>query len=62
MQITSQVPGTVIAVHVDDTQSVARGQLLAELDPADAQVALNGAEAQLARAVRNVRGAVRAAR
>jgi membrane fusion protein, multidrug efflux system len=56
VQITSEVPGTVIAVNVDDTQSVERGQVLAELDPADAQVAINGAEAQLARAVRNVRG------
>jgi membrane fusion protein (multidrug efflux system) len=56
VQITSEVPGTVIAVNVDDTQSVERGQVLAKLDPADAQVAINGAEAQLARAVRNVRG------
>ena len=55
VQITSQVPGTVIAVRADDTQSVERGQVLAELDPADAQVALSGAEAQLARAVRTVR-------
>jgi membrane fusion protein (multidrug efflux system) len=55
VQITSEVPGTVIAVSVDDTQSVERGQLLALLDPADAQVAIAGAEAQLARAVRNVR-------
>jgi membrane fusion protein (multidrug efflux system) len=56
VQVTSDVPGTVIAVNVDDTQSVERGQLLARLDPADAQVAINGAEAQLARAVRSVRG------
>jgi membrane fusion protein (multidrug efflux system) len=56
VQITSEMPGTVIAVNVDDTQSVERGQLLAELDPADAQVAMNDAEAQLARAVRSVRG------
>jgi membrane fusion protein (multidrug efflux system) len=56
VQITNEVAGTVIAVNVDDTQSVERGQLLAVLDPADAQVAINGAEAQLARAVRSVRG------
>jgi membrane fusion protein (multidrug efflux system) len=55
VQITSEVPGTVIAVNVDDTQSVVRGQVLATLDPADAKVAIAGAEAQLARAVRNVR-------
>lgn len=56
VQITSQVPGTVTAVLVDDTQGVQRGQLLASLDPADAQIAFNSAEAQLARAVRDVRG------
>jgi len=56
VQITSQEPGTVTAVYVDDTQGVKRGQLLAQLDPADAQIALNSAEAQLARAVRDVRG------
>ena len=55
VQITSQVPGTVVAVYVDNTQGVTRGQLLAELDPADANIALNAAEAQLARAVRDVR-------
>ena len=56
VQITSEVPGTVIAVRVDDTQSVERGAPLVELDPADARVAVGAAEAQLARAVRNVRG------
>ena len=55
VQITSEVPGTVIGLHVDDTQSVARGQALLELDPADAQIALRDAEANLARAVRAVR-------
>ena len=55
VQITSDIPGTVIAVHVDDTQYVQRGALLAELDPADAHVATGAAEAQLAVAVRNVR-------
>jgi membrane fusion protein (multidrug efflux system) len=56
VQITSEIPGTVLAVRVDDTQSVERGALLAELDPADARVAASEAEAQLARAVRDVRG------
>ena len=55
VQITSEVPGTVVALHVDDTQSVQRGQALLELDPADAQVAIAAAEADLARTVRNVR-------
>ncbi|WP_428310723.1 HlyD family efflux transporter periplasmic adaptor subunit [Hydrocarboniphaga sp.] len=56
VQITSEVAGTVIAVHVDDTQHVERGQALLELDPADAEVAMASAEAELARSVRSVRG------
>jgi membrane fusion protein (multidrug efflux system) len=55
VQITSEVPGTVMALSADDTQGVARGQTLLELDPADAQVAMGNAEAGLARAVREVR-------
>jgi membrane fusion protein, multidrug efflux system len=55
VQITSEVPGTVIGLHVDDTQWVARDQALLELDPADAEVALRDAEANLARSVRGVR-------
>ena len=55
VQITSEVPGTVISLHVDDTQFVARDQVLLELDPADAEVAMSNAEANLARAVRAVR-------
>jgi membrane fusion protein, multidrug efflux system len=49
------VPGTVVNLPVDDTQTVARGQTLLELDPADAQVAMDSARANLARAVRGVR-------
>jgi membrane fusion protein (multidrug efflux system) len=55
VQVTSEIPGTVIAVHVDDTQTVAPGQILVELDPADARIATSGVEAQLARTVRQVR-------
>lgn len=53
--ITSREPATVLAVHADDTQSVRRGQLLVEFDPARAQVAMQAAEAELALTVRNVR-------
>jgi membrane fusion protein (multidrug efflux system) len=53
--ITTEIPGTVIQLHVDDTQSVARDQTLLELDPADAKVAMSNAEANLGRAVRAVR-------
>jgi membrane fusion protein, multidrug efflux system len=55
VQITTEIPGTVIQLHVDDTQSVARSQPLLELDPADAQLSASNAEANLARAVRAVR-------
>jgi membrane fusion protein, multidrug efflux system len=56
VQISSQQPGTVLAVHVDDTQTVAAGTPLVELDSADADVAMANAEAELARTVRQVRG------
>ncbi|MGH8506335.1 MAG: HlyD family efflux transporter periplasmic adaptor subunit [Stenotrophobium sp.] len=56
VQITSEVAGTVVAVHVDDTQSVQQGQALVDLDPADAELAMASAEASLANAVRKVRG------
>jgi membrane fusion protein (multidrug efflux system) len=56
VQITSEIPGTVLGVRVDDTQRVKQGQVLIELDPADAKVRVAAAEADLARAVRQVRG------
>jgi len=56
IQITPQVSGTVLAVHADDTDLVSSGQLLVELDDADARIALQSAEAALADAVRAVRG------
>ena len=55
VQITPQISGTVIAIGADDTQFVKAGQPLVRLDPADARVALDQAEAQLARTVRDVR-------
>jgi membrane fusion protein, multidrug efflux system len=56
VQVTSEVPGTVLALNVDDTQTVRAGQSLLSLDPADARIAEADAEADLARAVRQVRG------
>jgi len=55
VQITPQISGTVVAIGADDTQFVKAGQALVRLDPADARVALDQAEAQLARTVRDVR-------
>ena len=56
VQITPQVTGTVIAVNADDTQTVKAGDSLVVLDGADARVALQQAEANLAQTVRQVRG------
>jgi membrane fusion protein (multidrug efflux system) len=55
VQITPQVGGTVIAILADDNDAVKAGQSLVKLDTADAQVALDQAEAQLAQTVREVR-------
>jgi membrane fusion protein (multidrug efflux system) len=55
--VTSRENATVTALHADNTQQVRRGQLLIEMDPSIAQVNMKAAEANLARAVRGVRGA-----
>ena len=55
IQITPQIAGTVMAIFADDTDFVKTGQPLVKLDPADAKVALDQAEANLAQAVRQVR-------
>ncbi len=56
VQITPQIAGTVVGINADDTQYVSAGQILVRLDPADAKVALDEAEAHLALTVRSVRG------
>src|SRR6267378_4624191 len=55
VQITPQISGTVVSIGADDTQFVKVGQPLVRLDQADAKVALDQAEAQLAKTVREVR-------
>jgi membrane fusion protein, multidrug efflux system len=55
VQVTPQAAGTVVAVRADDTDFVKAGDELVRLDQADARVALEQAEANLARAVRQVR-------
>jgi membrane fusion protein, multidrug efflux system len=55
VQVTPQVGGTVLAINADDTELVQAGKPLVELDRADAKVALDQAEAQLAQTVREVR-------
>jgi membrane fusion protein (multidrug efflux system) len=53
--ITSKENATVLALHADNTQTVKRGQLLIEMDPAIATVNLQAAQANLARVVRSVK-------
>lgn len=55
VQITPQTSGTVLAIQADDTDYVTAGQPLVLLDPADARVALEQAEADLAQQVRLAR-------
>jgi membrane fusion protein (multidrug efflux system) len=47
-QVSSRITGHVVKVYVDDNQTVTAGQLLAEIDPTDYQVALDQAQADLA--------------
>ena len=54
--VSARENATVMALHADNTQTVARGQLLIEMDPATAKVNMQAAEAALARAIRMVRG------
>ncbi len=59
VQITPQVGGTVVSIAADDGMKVEQGQLLVQLDPTDTEVALQQAQANLARTVRQVRGMYR---
>jgi membrane fusion protein, multidrug efflux system len=57
VQVTAEIPGTVLSVHARETDTVAAGQTLLELDPADARVAMDAAVADLANTVRQVHAA-----
>jgi membrane fusion protein (multidrug efflux system) len=54
--ITARVDGTVTAIHVEENQTVQAGQLIAELDSRDFQVALEQAQAQLQKAQADLQG------
>jgi len=56
VMITPQVPGTVVEISAQDNTGVHMGQVLLRLDDSDARVALEQADATLARTVRQVRG------
>jgi membrane fusion protein (multidrug efflux system) len=54
VNVSSQVSGTVVSIDADETDLVQKGQELVKLDDTDAQIALQAAEDQLAKAVRQV--------
>lgn len=55
VQITPQLAGSVTEIGADNTDYVQAGQVLVQLNDVDAKLALERAEAQLAKAVRQVR-------
>ena len=46
ISLSFRVSGTILRMHVNDGTYVRKGQLLAELDPADYQIQLDAAEAE----------------
>jgi RND family efflux transporter MFP subunit len=45
--VKSKIPGRIVRIHVDEGSKVKKGDLLAELDPTDYQLAVRNAEAAL---------------
>ena len=54
--VTPQIAGVIQTVPVRETQMVKAGELLVQIDPADAKLAVEQAEAELARTERRVKG------
>jgi membrane fusion protein (multidrug efflux system) len=55
--IASRIDGTIIAVHVDDNNTVKIGDPLVELDPSDSKVSVAQAQAQYDQAMASVKTA-----
>src|SRR3569833_933360 len=55
VNVSSQVSGTVVSIGADETDFVQTGQEVVKLDDTDARIALQEAEDQLAKVVRQVR-------
>jgi len=53
VQVSAQIPGTVVSIGADDTQTIAQGAHLVTLDGSDTQIALAQAEQSLAQTVRH---------
>jgi membrane fusion protein (multidrug efflux system) len=60
--VSSRINGTIAHVYVIDTQSVRKGQLLADIAPADYVVAVESARARLAQTEAQVESARRTIR
>jgi membrane fusion protein (multidrug efflux system) len=56
VQVTPQLPGTVVTIGADDGDLVHAGDVLVKLDASNTEVALAMAKANLANTVRKVRG------
>lgn len=54
-QINAQVSGQLLEVRAEDTQGVKKGDVLAVIDPTDARLAYNRAEADYRRTIQRVR-------
>jgi membrane fusion protein (multidrug efflux system) len=57
IQVSSRIAGQVLKVYVDENQMVKKGDLIAELDPRDFQVAVENAKASLASSQANAAAA-----
>ena len=57
IQISSRIAGQVAKVYVEENQMIKRGDLIAELDPRDYEVAVENAEAALSSAKANASAA-----
>jgi membrane fusion protein (multidrug efflux system) len=57
IQVSSRIAGQVLKVYVDENQMVKKGDLIADLDPRDFQVAVENAKASLASAQANAAAA-----
>jgi membrane fusion protein (multidrug efflux system) len=53
--ITARIDGVIKAIYVEENQSIQAGQLVAEMDPRDYQVALEQAQAQFLKAQADLR-------
>jgi Multidrug resistance efflux pump len=57
-QVMSSITGTVAEIKVKDSQAVKKGDILVIIDPSDAKLALDQAEAALGSAIRRVKSYV----